>query len=250
MLPYRVEVVADGLPFPWSLAFLPNGDAFSEKYGSIKILHRGVLDPNPVAGGPQHILQNDDSGLLDIVLDPDYAQNHTVFIAFNEGTEQKNHLAVFRAQFDGQKLIGGTVIFRSLPEKEAPRASGGRIAFLPDRTFLVTVSDGFDYQDAAQDLRSDLGKVVRLDRNGHVPPDNPFVGKPKVRPEIFTYGHRNALGLLVDPRNGTIWSHENGPMGGDEVNLLAPGHNYGWPKTTYGLDIPASKSASSSRPRG
>jgi aldose sugar dehydrogenase len=107
---------------------------------------------------------------------------------------------------------------------------------LPDGTFLVTVSDGFTYRDAAQDLASDLGKVLRLDRDGHVPRDNPFVGKEGARPEIFTYGHRNALGLLVDPRNGDIWLHENGPKGGDEINLLKPGLNYGWPKTTFGVD--------------
>jgi aldose sugar dehydrogenase len=100
----------------------------------------------------------------------------------------------------------------------------------------VTVSDGFTYRDAAQDLGSDLGKVLRLDRDGQVPRDNPFVGKEGARPEIFTYGHRNALGLLVDPRNGDIWLHENGPKGGDEINLLKPGLNYGWPKTTFGVD--------------
>jgi glucose/arabinose dehydrogenase len=236
-LPYRVEVVADGLNFPWSLAFLPNGDAFvTEKYGHLRILRQGVLDPKFVAGGPAKILQTDDSGLLDVVLDPDYATNRTVFIAFNEGTEQKNHLAVFRAQFDGTRLINGKIIFRGFPEKAAPRASGGRIAFLRDKTMLVTVSDGYDYQDAAQDLRSDFGKVVRIDRDGKAPPDNPFIGKAKVRPEIFTYGHRNAIGLTVDPRNGNIWLNENGPLGGDELTLLAPGKNYGWPKTTYGLD--------------
>ena len=110
------------------------------------------------------------------------------------------------------------------------------MVFLPDGTFLVTVSDGFTYRDAAQDLGSDLGKVLRLDRDGQVPRDNPFVGKEGARPEIFTYRHRNALGLLVDPRNGDIWLHESGPKGGDEINLLKPGPNYGWPKTTFGVD--------------
>lgn len=236
-LAYRVEVVADGLNYPWSLAFLPNGDAFvTEKYGRLRIIRQGVLDPKFVEGGPTQVLQIDDSGLLDIALDPDYATNRTVFIAFNEGTEKKNRLAVYRAQFDGKRLINGKVIFRQFPDKVAPRASGGRIAFLRDKTMLVTVSDGYDYQNDAQDLTDDFGKVVRIDRDGKVPRDNPFVGKRNVRPEIFTYGHRNAIGLTVDPRNGDIWLDENGPMGGDEVNKLAPGQNYGWPKTTYGLD--------------
>lgn len=236
-LAYRVEVIADGLNYPWSLAFLPNGDAFvTEKYGHLRIIRQGVLDPKIVEGGPVQVLQTDDSGLLDIALDPDYATTRTVFIAFNEGTEQKNRLAIYRAQFDGKRLVNGKVIFRGYPDKVAPRASGGRIAFLRDETMLVTVSDGYDYPNAAQDLRSDFGKVVRIDRDGKAPSDNPFIGKRNVRPEVYTYGHRNAIGLTVDPRNGNVWLDENGPMGGDEVNLITPGKNYGWPKTTYGLD--------------
>jgi Glucose / Sorbosone dehydrogenase len=110
------------------------------------------------------------------------------------------------------------------------------MVFLADGTFLVTVSDGFTYRDAAQDLGSDLGKVLRLNRAGQLARDNPFVGKEGARPEIFTYGHRKALGILVDPRNGDIWLHENGPKGGDEINLLKPGLNYGWPGATFGID--------------
>ena len=236
-LPYRVETLATGLKFPWSLAFLPNGDALvTEKFGQLRILRKGALDPAPVTGGPQNILKEGDSGLLDVVLDPAFETSQTVFITFNEGTKEQNHLAVFRAKYDGATLSGGKVIFRSSPEKVGPEHSGGRMVFLPDGTFLVTVSDGFTYRDAAQDLGSDLGKVLRLDRDGQVPRDNPFVGKEGARPEIFTYGHRNALGLLVDPRNGDIWLHENGPKGGDEINLLKPGLNYGWPKTTFGVD--------------
>ena len=235
--PYHVETLATGLKFPWSLAFLPNGDTLlTEKFGELRILRKGALDPAPVTGGPQNILKEGDSGLLDVVLDPAFETNQTVFITFNEGTKEQNHLAVFRAKFDGATLSGGKVIFRSSPEKAGPQHSGGRMVFLPDGTFLVTVSDGFTYRDAAQDLGSDLGKVLRLDRDGQVPRDNPFVGKEGVRPEIFTYGHRNALGLLVDPRNGEIWLHENGPKGGDEINLLKPGLNYGWPKATFGVD--------------
>lgn len=236
-LPYHVETLATGLKFPWSLAFLPNGDALlTEKFGGLRILRKGSLDPAAITGGPENILQEGDSGLLDVVLDPAFDKNQSIFITFNEGTKEQNHLAVFRAKFDGATLTDGRVIFRSVPEKAGPAHSGGRMVFLRDGTFLVTVSDGFDYRDAAQDLGSDLGKVLRLDRDGGVPRDNPFVGKEGVRPEIFTYGHRNALGLLVDPRNGDIWLHENGPKGGDEINLLKPGRNYGWPKTTFGVD--------------
>jgi glucose/arabinose dehydrogenase len=236
-LPYRVDTLATGLKFPWSLEFLPNGDVLvTEKFGELRILRKGALDPAPITGGPNNILKEGDSGLLDVILHPDFEKNRTLFITFNEGTKEKNHLAVFRAKFDGASLSDGKVIFRSSPEKEGPAHSGGRMVFLPDGTFLVTVSDGFTYRDAAQDLGSDLGKVLRLGRDGQVPRDNPFVGKEGARPEIFTYGHRNALGILVDPRNGDIWLHENGPKGGDEINLLKPGLNYGWPKTTFGVD--------------
>src|ERR1700719_4155958 len=152
----------------------------TEKFGEVRIPRKSGLDPAPVTGGPQNILQEGDSGLLDVVLDPAFETNQTVFITFNEGTKEQNHLAVFRAKFDGAKMSGGKVIFRSSPEKAGPQHSGGRMVFLPDGTFLVTVSDGFTYRDAAQDLGSDLGKVLRLDRDGQVPRDNPFVGKDGV----------------------------------------------------------------------
>lgn len=236
-LSYRVETVASGLNNPWSLAFLPDGDMLvTEKYGDLRILRHGVLDPAPITGLPPNILKQGDCGLLDIALDPDFASNRRVFIAFNEGTAEANHLALFRATFDGHALSDGMIVFRSAPDKKEPRHSGGRILFLSDKTLLLTVSDGFLYRDEAQNLGSDLGKLVRIDRDGQPPADNPFIGKPGVRPEIYTWGHRNALGLLCDPRNGDIWLHENGPKGGDEVNLIKPGLNYGWPKTTYGID--------------
>jgi glucose/arabinose dehydrogenase len=128
--PYRVETLATGLKFPWSLAFLPNGDALvTEKFGELRILRENGLDPAPVTGGPQNVLQEGDSGLLDVVLDPAFETNHTVFITFNEGTKEQNHLAVFRAKFDGASLSGGKVIFRSSPEKAGPQHSGGRMVF-------------------------------------------------------------------------------------------------------------------------
>jgi glucose/arabinose dehydrogenase len=233
---YRVETVATGLVFPWSLAFLPDGDVLvTEKRGGLRIVRAGVLDPTPVGGVPASFQQGD-CGLLDVVLDPDFAQTRRVFLAFSEGNDAANHVTIWRAAFDGRSLSGGTRIFRSAPDKKAGAHCGGRLAFLPDKTLLLTLGDGFDYRDAAQDLASDLGKVARVTRDGAIPSDNPFAKRAGARAEIFSWGHRNAQGLIVDPRDGTVWLHEHGPKGGDEVNRLKAGANYGWPKTTHGID--------------
>jgi glucose/arabinose dehydrogenase len=128
------------------------------------------------------------------------------------------------------------VIFRAAPDKQGPGHPGSRIAFLPDETLLLTIGEGYDYKKQAQELGSALGKVVRLDRDGHPASDNPFAGQPGARPEIWSYGHRNPQGLLVDPRDGAVWEHEHGPRGGDEINRVRPGLNYGWPRTTHGVD--------------
>lgn len=233
---YRVETVASGLAFPWSLAFLPDGDILvTEKRGGLRIVRAGALDPDPVGGVPASF-QAGDCGLLDVVLDPDFARTRRVFLAFAEGNEAANHVTIFRAVFDGKVLVQGARIFRSAPDKKAGSHCGGRLAFLPDKTLLLTLGDGYDYRDAAQDLASDLGKVVRVTRDGAVPADNPFAKRAGARRQIFTSGHRNAQGLIVDPRDGAVWLHEHGPKGGDEINRLKAGANYGWPKTTHGID--------------
>ena len=234
---YLVQTVVTGLHHPWSLAFLPDGDMLvSEKYGGIRRVHDGRLVAAPLAGAPEHMLQDGDSGLLDIALDPDFERNGRLYISFTEGTFEANHVALYRARLAGDSLVDGRVIFRQQPDKRRNAHAGGRIAFLADGTLLMTVSDGYDYRNEAQNLMTDFGSVVRLTRDGGVPSDNPFVGRADARPEIYTYGHRNPLGLLRDPRDDSVWLHENGPMGGDEINHLKPGANYGWPKTTFGID--------------
>lgn len=232
----ETEVLATGLNHPWSLAFLPGGDLLiTEKHGAVRRVRAGVLDPSPVAGGPV-AYQAEDSGLLDLALDPDFAERPFVYIAFAEGTQAANRTAVWKASWDGQALRGGRVIFRVSTDKRDPGHPGGRLLFLPDKTLLLTVGDGYDHADKAQDLGSHLGKVLRLDRDGRAPPDNPFVGRAGALPEIYSLGHRNAQGLVRDPRDGAIWLNEHGPMGGDEINRLLPGRNYGWPRASFGLD--------------
>jgi aldose sugar dehydrogenase len=234
---FDIERLARGLNHPWCIAFTPDGDMLiTEKHKGVRVMRNGALVPDVLAGGPPNVLAKADSGLLDIALDPDFATNRIVYIAFAEGTEAANHTAVWKARYDGARLTGGKVIFRVKPDKKGTGHPGGRLLFLPDKTFLLTVGDGFDYKAAAQDMGSHLGKTLRLTRDGAPPPDNPFVKQTSALPEIWTLGHRNAQGLTRDPKTGDIWLHEHGPRGGDEINLLKPGLNYGWPTVTHGID--------------
>jgi glucose/arabinose dehydrogenase len=235
--PYRIDTVAAGLRTPWAIALLPDGGMLiTEKYGGIRrVLPNGRLVAEPLEGVPP-ALKLEDSGLLDLALDPRFRQNRLVYLSFVEGDTAANRTALFRARLDGNRLIGGRVIFRASPDKRGPAHPGSRIAFLPDETLLLTIGEGYDYTEESQNLGSTLGKVVRVDRDGRAPRDNPFIGRTGARPEIYSYGLRNPQGLLVDPRDRTVWLHEHGPKGGDELNRLRPSLNYGWPRTTHGFD--------------
>ena len=233
---YVVDTVARGVRNPWSLAFLPDGAMLvSEKYGTLQRFAPGSAQGESIEGGPS-AWQFEDGGLLDLALDPDFRHNRMLYLSFSEGDSTRNHTALYRARLDGRRLVEGRVIFRASPDKRGAGHPGGRLLFLPDETLLLTIGDGYDYRDQAQQLGSDLGKVVRLDREGRPAPGNPFADSAGARPEIYSYGHRNPQGLLLDPRDGSIWEHEHGPKGGDEINRLRTGLNYGWPLTTHGVD--------------
>ncbi len=232
-----LERIARGLRRPWCVAFTPAGELLiTEKHHGVRVMRSGQLRPNVLDGGPTNVLAKEDSGLLDIALDPDFAANRTVYIAFVEGSEAANHTAVWKARYADDRLSEGRVIFRVKPDKKGTSHPGGRLLFLPDKTLLLTIGDGFDYKTAAQDLGSHLGKTLRLTRDGAPAADNPFIGRAGALPEIWTLGHRNAQGLTRDPTTGDIWLHEHGPRGGDEINLLRAGANYGWPVVTHGID--------------
>jgi aldose sugar dehydrogenase len=236
-----VERLARGLARPWSLAFVASDELLiTEKLGGVRVWRQGRLEPRALEGGPPRVLSKQDSGLLDIALDPDFARTRFVYIAFAEGDEAANRIAVWRARYDGRALIGGEVIFRSRPDKAGTGHPGGRLLFLPDGSLLLTIGDGFDQKAAAQDLASHLGKTLRLTRDGAPAPGNPFLGRPGALPEIWTLGHRNAQGLALDPVSGQPWLHEHGPRGGDEINRLVAGANYGWPLLTHGIDYDGS----------
>jgi glucose/arabinose dehydrogenase len=237
----RLERIAAGLQRPWSLAFTPEGDILvTEKYRGLRVVRDGRLLPEPVAGGPTGVFAEADSGLLDIALDPDFARTRELFLSFVEGDATANRTAIWSGRLDRGRLVEGRVIFRSAPDKAGPGHPGGRLLFLPDGTLLLTVGDGYEHKAAAQDPASHLGKILRLTRDGAAAPDNPRIAVAGARAEIWTLGHRNVQGLARDRQTGDIWSHEHGPRGGDEINLLRAGANYGWPLVTHGIDYDGS----------
>lgn len=232
----RIETVAGGLAHPWSLAFLPDGSMLvTERNGGLRVIRDGALVDAPVGNVPDAYVAGQ-GGLFEVLPDPDFATNGRLFLSYAYGDSDANATRVISARYDGKRLDDVEVVFTATPMKDTPHHYGGRMAFLPDGTLLITTGDGFDYREAAQRLDNHLGKVVRVAKDGTAPPDNPFRDDPDALPEIFTYGHRNPQGIVVVPGSGTIWLHEHGPRGGDELNRLQPGLNYGWPVITYGRD--------------
>lgn len=230
---YRLEVVADGLHHPWSVAQLPAGDFLvTERRG--RLLHiapdGGVSD---ISGVPATYVAGQ-GGFFDIVLHPAFADNGLVYLSYAQGDATANSTAVMRARLQDGALVDQREILRVNPRKDTPQHYGGRLAFLPDGTLLVTTGEGFDYREAAQALDSEMGKVLRIGDDGGIPVDNPFSDPGSER--VWSYGHRNPQGLVVDADSGTVYLHEHGPRGGDELNVIQPGNNYGWPAITHGVD--------------
>jgi aldose sugar dehydrogenase len=237
---FRVVELAGGLAYPWSVAFLPGGGMLvTEKPGRLRLVQDGRLREAPVAGVPD-VYYRDQGGLFDVVLDPDFARNRTLYLSYAYAEGGRTTTRVMRARYAPEGLSEQKLIFEARPLVESSKHFGGRLAFMRDGTLLITMGERFVRRELAQDLGADMGKVLRIDRDGSAPPDNPFVGRQGARPEVYTYGHRNPQGLLVDPRDGTVWEQEHGAMGGDEINLLKPGANYGWPLVAYGKNYDGS----------
>lgn len=231
---YTLETVASDLDLPWSVAFLPDGGFLvSERPGALKLVRDG--ETTAVAGVPDTHFAGQ-GGFFDIVLDPDFAENGLVYLAYADGNRRANRTAIFRARLDDTSLLDGTVIFRAEPDKSGVHHFGGRLAFLGDGTLLLTTGEGYSRKDEAQSVEGHFGKVIRIRSDGSAPDDNPFAGRGAVAAKVLSYGHRNPQGLAVDAATGAIWLHEHGPRGGDEVNVIEPGKNYGWPAITYGVD--------------
>jgi aldose sugar dehydrogenase len=229
----QVVVVAKGLAHPWSLAFLPDGTILvTERAGRLRAVRNGVLDPQPIGGVPS-VRAVGLSGLMDVALHPKFAENHFIYLSYTKpvGNDQGT-VALARGVWNGTELTDVRDVF------VAAGGSGGasRIAFGQDGTLYMTAGGGGG--NGAQDPNSHAGKVLRLRDDGSVPSDNPFVGRPGYKPEVFSLGHRNSLGLAIHPANGEVWENENGPNGGDEINIIRPGRNYGWPVVSYGRTYP------------
>ena len=225
-------VVTKGLNQPWSMAFLPDGGILiTERPGRLRIVRNGVLDPNPIAGLPQVRAQSL-AGLMDLALHPKFSENKLIYFTYHKpnAANTAGIITVARGRWDGSALADVHDIFSAIEN-----ANASRIIFGRDGMLYMTVGVGDPPQAArAQDPNDLAGKVLRLRDDGSVPPDNPFVGRAGYRPEIYTMGHRNALGLAVQPDTGAIWECEDGPNGGDEINILQPGKNYGWPVVSFG----------------
>ena len=240
----KVETIARGLDHPWSLAFLPDGRMLvTERPGRLRLVSKdGKLSP-PVAGVPK-VAASGQGGLLDVALDRDYAQNQTIYFCYAEPTNGGSRTALARARLIDEskpRLDDVKVIFRQEGPLSHGLHFGCRIVQTPDHNLFLTMGEHSAFRDEAQNLSNHLGKIVRIRPDGSVPSDNPFVGKPGVKPEIWSYGHRNAQGAALHPQTGKLWETEHGPRGGDEINIPEAGKNYGWPVIGYGIDYSGAK---------
>jgi len=232
---YKIETVAEGLSYPWAIAFLPGGDMLvTERSGQLRRITNGELQQQPINNLPE-IYVGGQGGLSDILLDPGFDTNHRLFLSFSTGTRSANATRVVSARLEGDSLKDVNTIFTASPDKDTPHHFGARLALMPDQTLLITVGEGFNFREQAQTLDNHFGKLIRINTDGSIPSDNPFLGHEGAMPEIWTYGHRNPQGLLIST-DGTVWLHEHGPRGGDELNRIEPGKNYGWPAITHGMD--------------
>lgn len=229
----KVETLASGLNHPWAIAFLPDGRMLvTERAGNLRILDENRDLSEPLSGVPEVFAQRQ-GGLLDVELDPDFGANRRVYLSYSEPGRGGATTAVARAVLGENGLDDVEVIFREEPRINNGLHFGSRLAFAPDGKLFVTLGERFQF-DPAQDNSNHLGTMVRINPDGSVPDDNPFVDESGAKPEIWSYGHRNIQGAAIHPETGALWIHEMGPQGGDEVNIPEAGKNYGWPIVSWG----------------
>ncbi len=231
---YKLETVAKGLNQPWSVAFLPNGEFLITELGGrlLRVSANGSKKTN-IEGVPNTYVAQQ-GGFFDIVLHPDFEINSTVYLSYAHGGPDANGTGIIRATLGETQLKNSELILLVATVKDTPVHYGGRMLFRPDGTLLLTTGDGFDYREKAQDIGTELGKVLRINPNGSAASDNPFAEQGS--PRVWTYGHRNPQGLALNTDTGEVYLHEHGPKGGDELNKLKMGNNYGWPAITLGVD--------------
>ena len=232
---FRLVTLVEGLDYPWSLAFLPDMSMLvTERSGALRVIRGGRLDPRPVEGVPESA-ERGQGGLLDVVPHPDFVNNGWLYLSYSAQGDDGYGTRVSRGRFDGERLSEVETIFEARPLSRGGRHFGSRLAFDAEGFLYVTIGDRGE-RDLAQDLKTHNGKVVRLHDDGGLPEDNPFVTRPNALPDVFSVGHRNPQGLTIEPATGWIWAVEHGPRGGDELNKIEAGVNYGWPVITHGRE--------------
>jgi glucose/arabinose dehydrogenase len=233
--------VTAGLEHPWGMAFLPDGRVLvTELAGRLRLIERDGKAGPPIAGVPvvEAVKQG---GLLDVALDPAFATNRLVYLAYTEPREGGNGTSVARGVLEGGSLTGVQVIFRQQPAMQGGFHFGSRLVFDRGGRLFITLGERNVGRAQAQTLDNTIGKIVRINPDGSIPPDNPFVGRAGALPEIWSYGHRNVQGAALHPVTGELWANEHGPKGGDELNRVLPGRNYGWPTVSYGVEYSGAK---------
>lgn len=243
--PYEAKVLAEGLKSPWGIASLPDGRLLvTEKAGNLRIVTQDGKMSEPITGLPE-VHHKGQGGLLGITLDPKFKSNRMVYWAFSEPTDEGNLTAVAKGKLsaDDSKIEGATVIYRATPYYKGNLHYGGRLLFDKQGNLILSTGERSDLvtRPQAQSLESGLGKVIRITTDGKPAKGNPFAGKESARPELYSYGHRNVQGLAFHPVTGDLWENEFGPRGGDELNRIQAGKNYGWPTITYGIEYSGKK---------
>lgn len=237
-LQYDVKEVVTGLNFPWSLAFISDNQFLvTERSGKLRHVVNFTLS-KPITGLPEDIYVNGQGGLQDVVLHPNYAQNGWIYLSYSAGTDERNTLKVMRAKLENNHLVDSEVIFTVEPYRSTPVHYGARLAFMDDNSLLISSGDGFDYREDAQRKNNQMGKILRVLDTGETPTDNPYIGETEknLSAAVYSIGHRNPQGLVYDLNRDLVFSNEHGPAGGDEINIIKRGDNYGWPIVTNGKD--------------
>ena len=241
-MPFKTITVLRGLENPWGMAWLPNGDMLvTERPGRLRLVKNDKLEPNAVRGLPS-VLAVGQGGLMDVAVHPKFAQNRLIYWSYSHGTSNANRTRVARGVFDGSSVTDVKIVFEVTQNKAGGQHFGSRLVFLPDNTLLISTGDGGNPPASlengfirlqAQNLTSRLGKISRINDDGSIPKDNPFVGNKNADDVLYSYGHRNIQGMVYDPINKRIWATEHGSKGGDEVNLIEAGKNFGWPVASH-----------------
>lgn len=243
---YKAELYVEGIQVPWGMAWLPNGDMLvTDRSGVLYRIVDDVLQEETIGGLPADIFVNGQGGFLDIAVHPDYEENGWIYFAYssNSGEGSGGNTAVMRAKLENNLLVNKEVIYKATPNTGRGQHFGGRLAFDDDNYLYFSVGDRGNRDVNPQDITRDGGKIYRLYDDGRIPEDNPFVNEAGAKTAIYSYGHRNPQGMEKNPWTGKIWAHEHGPQGGDELNIIQPGKNYGWPIISYGINYSGSEFA-------